>query len=118
MTQMTTECRSWFRSGRRVLTILAASLLLAAAAAAQSGDATTYEDCFRSLRTCQKKRCGNAAGQEQVTCVRQCAREYDTCVNGAGAGGDAQGKRRKATPGGEKGSRRQVERYKTPAASK
>jgi len=53
---------------------------------ARAAQASTYHECYRSIRQCQKSRCAKTDGSEQVSCVRQCNSEYETCVGGAGGG--------------------------------
>jgi hypothetical protein len=72
------------------LAIAALAVVLAAAWTAPpagADEAATYHECYRSIRSCQKSRCGQASGTDQVSCIRQCNREYETCVSGAGGGG-------------------------------
>jgi hypothetical protein len=74
--------------------LCALSLIGARAAHGAERDApTTYRDCYKSVRACQKSRCGTIDDADQVTCMRQCNREYETCVSGAGgaAGGGSGG---------------------------
>jgi len=54
---------------------------------ARAAEASTYHECYRSIRQCQKSRCAKIDGSEQVGCVRQCNREYETCIGGAGGAG-------------------------------
>ncbi|MEO8606162.1 MAG: hypothetical protein ABI629_26560 [bacterium] len=70
---------------------LAAMLAEPRASAAESGEAATFGQCYKSIRACQKGRCSKADDQDQVACVRQCNREYETCVSGAGAGSGSVG---------------------------
>jgi hypothetical protein len=52
----------------------------------RADQAATSHECYRSIRSCQKSRCGGAAGSDQVNCMRQCNKEYETCVSSAGTG--------------------------------
>jgi hypothetical protein len=52
--------------------------------AAEPSEPTTFRECYKSIRSCQKSRCRTLDGEDQVTCIRQCNREYETCVSGAG----------------------------------
>jgi hypothetical protein len=82
------------RRSLRTALFAAASLCLAsllgpaAGHAAEGDEPTTYRHCYKSVRACQKSRCGTIDDEDQVTCMRQCNREYETCVSGAGAGTD------------------------------
>jgi hypothetical protein len=73
-----------------VVLVAAASVATGFAArrahAAESGEPTTARQCYKSVRACQKQRCSKIEDQDQVSCMRQCNREYETCVSGAGAG--------------------------------
>ncbi len=103
---------------------LASASLLAAAlvamawpAPARAEDASTYRECYKSIRRCQKSRCGSSDGTEQVSCMRQCNREYETCVNGAGGGGGMGSILNipdKLTTPSSKQRKRDVHRQKTP----
>lgn len=73
-------------SAALVVVIVGGTASLSPVAAAE---ASTYHECYRSIRECQKSRCGKDSGSEQVDCIRQCNREYETCVGGAGGAGSA-----------------------------
>jgi hypothetical protein len=70
----------------RTVVLAIAGALLLAAAPTHAEDATTTRECYRSIRQCQKSRCKGESGQTQVSCMRECNREYETCVGGAGTG--------------------------------
>ena len=112
---MTSRCTQ----GRTVRCLRLAALLAAMTAsaslagAAQSGDATTYRDCYKSIRSCQKERCSKQDGAEQVTCMQQCNREYESCTSAAGSGGSAHGYPQKASTPVSKKERRNMQRHQT-----
>ncbi len=73
--------------GFRSLAIaLVAVGLVSLVPAVHADDAATYHECYRSIRSCQKTRCGHDTGSTQVSCMRECNKEYETCVGGAGGG--------------------------------
>jgi len=112
---MITECIQ-----RRIVQLAGVTALLAAAAlfpsvdqAAHAADATTYRECYKSIRSCQKSRCGKLDGQEQVTCIQQCNREYESCAGAAGSGGSVLGFPQKASTPVTKKQRRNMQRNQT-----
>jgi hypothetical protein len=112
---MTTECIQ-----RRLVLLAGVTALLAAAAlapaadpAAHAADATTYRECYKSIRSCQKSRCSKQDGQEQVSCMQQCNREYDSCAGAAGSGVGALGFPQKASTPVTKKQRRNLQRNQT-----
>lgn len=94
-----------------VAACLTGPLVCGPAARAQTDPATSYHDCYKSLRSCQKQRCHDEVDLKQVECVRQCSREYDTCVSGARSGGAPA---REVGGGKQKKPPRDLERYRTP----
>jgi hypothetical protein len=112
---MTTACIQ-----RRIVRFAGVTALLTAAAlfpssdrAAYAVDAATYRECYKSIRSCQKSRCGKEDGQEQVTCMQQCNREYESCTGAAGSAGSVLGFPQKASTPVTKKQRRNMERNQT-----
>jgi hypothetical protein len=85
-----------------VAVIVAAALQAASAPAAEANAPTTFQECYRSTHTCQKARCKALDGHEQVTCMQQCNREYESCASHAKSGSTAGGS---AEPTAGKGQR-------------
>src|SRR5262245_16332613 len=106
MTLGTTVHHAIRRAGLAAL--VAAALLSPSTGRAADSQPTTTQECYRSIRSCQKSRCAKLGGQEQVTCMEQCYREYETCARGAqgGLGGGINIPRSEATPGAQPKLRR------------
>jgi hypothetical protein len=80
------------RGTSRIAGVLAVTALLFCAPlghAAERSRGADFRECFKSLRSCQKSRCGKLDGPEQVSCVQQCGREYDSCAGAAQGGNSA-----------------------------
>lgn len=72
--------------------LLVTALLLPAVGRAEPPSApTTFRECYKSAHSCQKSRCKALDGRDQVTCMQQCNREYETCTSHASTGGAASG---------------------------
>jgi hypothetical protein len=69
-----------------IVLITSIGMVVCSALPTRADQAATAHECYRSIRSCQKSRCGSAAGSDQVSCMRQCNKEYETCVSGAGTG--------------------------------
>ena len=79
---------------RRVMpaALLVTALLFPIAGRAEPPSApTTFGECYKSAHSCQKSRCKALDGQEQVKCMQQCNREYESCTSHATSGGPVGG---------------------------
>ncbi|HSQ01370.1 MAG TPA: hypothetical protein VL049_29465 [Candidatus Dormibacteraeota bacterium] len=81
--------------------------------AAQPTEPTTYRECYKSIRACQKSRCSQQDGAEQVSCMQQCGREYDSCTSAAGSGGSVLGFPQKGSTPVTKKERRNMQRQQS-----
>lgn len=86
--------------------LLVTALLLPISARAEPPSApTTFRECYKSAHSCQKSRCKALDGHEQVTCMQQCNREYESCASRAKSG-DTVGGTAQPTAGKEPRHRR------------
>jgi hypothetical protein len=97
-----------------LLALIMALAITTSAPPASAADPSPYRDCYRSLRKCQKSRCAQIDGSEQVKCIRQCNREYETCVSGAGGTGSIRNIPDKLTTPTSKKRKREIQRAPTP----
>ena len=66
--------------------LVTALLLPIAGRAKDPGAPTTFRECYKSAHSCQKSRCKALDGHDQVTCMQQCNREYESCTSAAKSG--------------------------------
>jgi hypothetical protein len=85
-----TVVRSSVRRSAIAAIFLITGLIPLAARAAAPAAPTTYRECYKSVQSCERTRCKSLDGRDQVTCMQQCYREYETCASAA-SGGSAAG---------------------------
>ena len=112
---MASRCRQGWINHFLGVTALLAALTASASmvGAAPPAEPTTYHECYRSIRGCQKTRCSKQDGAEQVSCMQQCGREYESCTSAAGSGGSVLGFPQKAATPVTKKQRRNMQRQQS-----